>query len=291
LWHQTDGVSEDIQNFELLSNLLPRSFWGQTRRAGEDGGSHQSSPHSVLDFPANLTAASRFGEGAALGKATWKNGEIDQDELVARASFASMLREANEPVLAKVEFGKILALDPDHIGARMTRARQSIEADRLDEAFPDLEFVLNHPGLLDYLRNEPLLLSSIPGPSNSLITYLHYVSRHYCQRGQFDKGRTIARRVLEVATLLNRPLAASHYNLARVNVLAAPIEPNFIENAAKQLYRAFAAHPMYRRNYEQDLAFDVVRVQIDAILDQKPDPNEHYQRRVAANSVGKDASH
>ena len=32
---QPTGLSEDIQNFELLSNLLPRSFWGQT---SEDGG-------------------------------------------------------------------------------------------------------------------------------------------------------------------------------------------------------------------------------------------------------------
>jgi hypothetical protein len=48
---------------------------------------------------------------------------------------------------------------------------------------------------------------------------------------------------------------------------------------------------LYRRDYEQDPLFDVVRAQINAQLDQKPDPSEHYHRRMAANSVGKDPSH
>ena len=137
-------------------------------------------------------------------KATWTNGEIDQDELAARASFASMLHAANEPALAEVEFGKILALDPDHIDARMMRAMQSIEAGRLDEAFPDLEVILNHPGLVEHLRKEPMLLARMQGPTKSLISHLHDVSRRYCLRGKFDKGRTIARRVLDVAILLKR---------------------------------------------------------------------------------------
>ena len=130
------------------------------------------------------------------------------------------------------------------------------------------------------------------GPAESIIFNLHGVSRSYCLRGKFDKGRTIARRVLEVAMLLNRHRAASHYNLAKVHALAAPIEPSYIVNAANQLYLAFLANPVYRRDYyEQDLTFDVVRAQINAQLDQKPDPGEHYHRRMAANSVGKDPSH
>ena len=290
-WHQTTGLSEDIENFELLSNLLPRSFLGRNVTATEADGSLRSSPHSVLDFPAALAAENRFGERAAIGKANWKNGEIDQDELTARASFASTLHAANEPELAEIEFGKILALDPDHIDARMMRAMQSIEANRLDEAFADLEVILNHPGLLEHLRKEPELLARIHGSAKSLIIHLHDVSRRFCVRGKFDKGRTIARRVLEVATLLNRHRAASHYNLAKIHALAAPLEPDFIVNAANQLFLAFSAQPLYRRDYEQDSTFDVVRAQINAQLDRKPDPSEHYQRRVAANSVHKEPSH
>jgi eukaryotic-like serine/threonine-protein kinase len=290
-WRQTTGLSEDIQNFELLSNLLPRSFWGQASGAPAAGSWLRSSPQGVLDFPAALTTENRFGERAASGKATWTNLEIDQDELAARAFFASTLHAANEPALAEVEFGKIVALDPDHIDARMMRAMQSIDAGRLDEAFPDLEAILNHPGLVEHLRKEPMLLARMHGPSESLINNLHGASRRYCLRGKFDKGRTIARRVLEVATLLNRHRAASHYNLAKVHALAAPIEPSYIVNAANQLYLSFLANPLYRRDYEQDPLFDVVRAQINAQLDQKPDPSEHYHRRLAANSVSKDPSH
>ena len=180
-WQQTAGVSEDIENFELLSNLLPRSFWGQNTGATQAGGSHRSATPSVLGFPAALAAENRFGESTASGKATWKNGEIDPEELSFRVFFASTLREADEPALAEVELGKILALDPDHIGARVMRARRLLEADRLDEAFPDLELVLNHPGLLEYLRNEPVPLARIADPNKSLVIYLHYVSRHYCR--------------------------------------------------------------------------------------------------------------
>ena len=91
-------------------------------------------------------------------------------------SFASVLHEANEPVLTEVEFGKILALDPDHIDARTMRAMQLIEVDRLDEAFPDLEVVLSHPGLVAYFRKEPMLLGRMYGPSNSLIIHLQTFS-------------------------------------------------------------------------------------------------------------------
>jgi hypothetical protein len=200
------------------------------------------------------------------------------------------LHEANEPALVEVELGKILALDPDHIDARMMRAVQLLEAGRLDEAFPDFEKVLNHPGLLEHLRREPMNGAGTQDPTKLLMTNLHHVSIRYCRRGNFDKGRTIARRVLELAIPLKRHRAASHFNLAKVHVLAAPIEPDYIGMAAKQLYWAFRAQPSFRRHYEQDSTFDVVRAHINANLDRMPDPSEDYQRRVAANSVGIDAS-
>ena len=189
---QTTGLADDIQNFELLSNLVPRSFWGQTSLAADGENSIRSSPHRVLDFRVGLANENRFAERGTLGRVGWNHGEVDQDELAARAFFASTLREANEPDLAEVEVGKILALDPDNIEARLMRARQSIEGDRFDEAFPDLEAVLSHPGLLEYLRNESIFLDRTHSPTKSLIIYLHDVSRHYCLRGKFDQGRTIA---------------------------------------------------------------------------------------------------
>ncbi len=96
-----------------------------------------------------------------------------------------------------------------------------------------------------------------------------------------------SRRVLDAAILLNRHCPASHYNFAKVIVMAAPIDPDSIVDAANQLYLTFVGQPLYRLNYEQDSTFNQVRQQINVHLKRKPDPTERYQRRLAANSVGK----
>ena len=80
--------------------------------------------------------------------------EIDPEELVDCADLASAIRKAGEPELAKAELGKILVLNPDHIGARLTRATQEIEAKRFDEAFSDIERVISDPRLVEYTREE-----------------------------------------------------------------------------------------------------------------------------------------
>ena len=203
-------------------------------------------------------------------------------------SFASVLHAANEPLLAETELSKMLSLDPDHIAGRMMRAVHLISVDRLDDAFADLEVVLYHPRLMENLRQEPIVFASTQGPRESLIIQLHRVSMHYCLKAQLDKGRTIARRVLDVAILLERHCAASHYNLAKVHALSARVDPNEIARAANQLYLAFVAHPLYRDDYDQDSTFDAVRAQINSRLERRPDPREVHQRRVASFSMPKD---
>jgi hypothetical protein len=199
-----------------------------------------------------------------------------------------MIRDAGEPQLAEAELGKILLLRPDHIGARITRASQALEAGRLDAAFPDIKAVIDHPGLAEYLRNEAVLLAKAHEPNRlALITTLGNRSRNYCHDGRVKEGRAIARLALDLAIASKMQVAESHYNLARAHAVSDQIVLTDVATAADHLYRSFVAHPYYKKRYAGDATFYAVRVQLDAILDSMPDPSAEHHRRLAAMSSPK----
>ena len=147
------------------------------------------------------------------------------------------LRQAGEYELAAYEFGKILILDPDQIAVRMSRALLSIETRRFEQAQRDLDSVLTNPGLIEHIQKDP-----------TFIQRFHHASRQYCLNGKFQEGRAIARRALDLAITLGLPRAESHYNLARAYAISARTEPQFIAEAADQLYQAFVANPINQNN-------------------------------------------
>lgn len=201
------------------------------------------------------------------------------------ALLARAVRQAGEHELAAVESDKILILKPDHIGVRMTRATQALEAGRLDDAYGDIELVLANPGLVAYLRDEPRIFAQLQNPGHrTFLELLHDASRRYFRHGRFKHGRIIAENALELARMLDRSVGPSHYNLARAYADSANDDASFIHRAAEQLFRAFVAHPLYKDRYIKDSTFDAIRGQIDAILDDKPDAKEEYQRRLSAMS-------
>ena len=108
---QTGGLADDLYHFELLSNILPRKFWGQNLTHSDPA--VDSGDSGILSLPSSLGFAdSTSGRGRERS-----DGEIDPEELVDRADLASAIRRAGEPDLAAAELGKILILDPDYIGA------------------------------------------------------------------------------------------------------------------------------------------------------------------------------
>ncbi len=108
---QTGGLADDLYHFELLSNMLPRRLWGHSR--AESDPSVDSSGSGILSFPSSISVVDGTGGRSAERSIT----EIDPEELIDRADLASAIRKAGEPELAAAEFGKILILDPDYIGA------------------------------------------------------------------------------------------------------------------------------------------------------------------------------
>jgi serine/threonine protein kinase/tetratricopeptide (TPR) repeat protein len=252
------ALAEDLQQFEILTRMLPRRFLIR-RYTNLDHLVHSSIQH---DLP--------FGDPVDVGfhadyrlelDGEHRRAEIDPEELAAREALAERVGEAGEYDLAALEVGKILILDPHQLDQRMNRVLLSIETHRFDEAKTDLDTVLNSPGLLEHIQKYPAFLKRF-----------HRASRRYCAFGKFFEAREIARRALDFAIALGLPRGESHYNLARAYAISARTESQFIARAADQLFKVFAAEPLYRNAYVSDREFGPLRCRIDAELHQQQVP-------------------
>ena len=153
----------------------------------------------------------------------------------------------------------------------MSRAGEAIERRRFGEAQRDLNAVLDHPYLIEYLRKDPTLLRSF-----------HRASRLLSIGGKAHEGQVLAQKTLDLANALNQLRGESHYALAQAYATLARDDRQFVAQAARELWWVFVANPSNRVNYLQDSAFDPVREQIDAELGRKPDPAGEHERLVTA---------
>jgi eukaryotic-like serine/threonine-protein kinase len=258
----TSGLAADVQHFELLSRLLPRQFLDHvpTIEPSEPELAQTTTSDRLAELLTGLglhgSSAIRPGLSGGTQILT-----VDPDELITRLALASKIQNAGDPELASTEYAKVLMLDPDHIPARTIRALEEIKNKRFEQAHHDLELVLNHPHLMEYLRRNP-----------PFWRFLLQASRQLSLTGRAEEGRAIARRVLDFANVLNRFKGDSHYNLACAYGVSARSDPQFVPLATNELWQAFAAHPLNQDHYLRDPAFDPVRSRID----------QEYRRLVAA---------
>ena len=159
---QTSGLGADLQHFELLSRILPRNFLDQLHReepvaartaarddAGQACGALQRSRSSLRPSPIARVFA----------RQKCRVLPVDPSELSIRLVLASKIRDAGDRELASTEYAKVLLIDPGHIPARTSRALTEIKDERFGAALLDLEVVLNHPRLVEYLRRNPPFLA------------------------------------------------------------------------------------------------------------------------------------
>jgi len=254
------ALYRDIQHFEMLSRIVPRNLWftsaspvlASTDPLAGPERPWQSNYPAELDFEARLIDRSREPERPG------KTAAADPDEINARGVLASAIREAGDSKLADAELAKILILDPDNIPARMIRALDALKNQRFEEALRDLNVILSHPGLTDYLRKDP-----------SFLRGFHQATRRLLRNGKVEEARMIARRTLDLAIALGHPGSESHYLLARVYAVLARTDPEFIALAAKELWWVFSANTLNQSQYVQDSEFDAVRAQLDVELGRK----------------------
>ena len=150
----------------------------------------------------------------------------------------------------------------------------AMETRQFEVARSELHGVLNHPRLIEYLRENPKLFDPF-----------HKTIRLYLGMGKVDEARTMARRVLDLAILLKIPRGESHYYLARACAMKGRSDPEALTEAAKQFYNAFAANPDFRSWYQIETDFDPVRLRIDAALQRMEDPAKVRRRLVATSLV------
>ncbi len=270
---QTSGLASDVQHFELLSRLLPRQFPDHmpNTELSEPG----LRPTTMLERLAELsnglglhgTGASHAGDFSERAQVL----AVDPSELSKRLVLASKIRNAGDRDLAANEYAKVLMLDPDHLPARTSRALEAIEDKRFGEAQRDLELVLNHRHLLEYVRRNPSLLHS-----------LLQASRRLSLGRRVQEGQSVARKALACANALHQLRGESHYTLAGAFAVSAQTDPQYVPLAAKELWSALVTNPVYQDHYLLDRAFDPVRAQIDQEVQLKPDPTDEYRRLVAA---------
>ncbi len=254
----TEGIADDLDQFELLRHAFPRALWG--RPSPTPANSRGDRPLDVLD----LVGSPGFGAHPAGSmvelEAEPTVADVEADELNARLLIARKIQEAGDIELATAEFTKVLRIDPDHLAARMERALLAIESGRFDDARGDLDRVLDHPWLNAYLAEH-----------RDFINNLYSASSAYLSQGKIDEARVLARRALDLAIAAKLPRGRCHYILARAYAMSSSSQPQLTDEAAKQLRNAFIAKSSYYRPlYESDTAFDSIRMKIELYLALNP---------------------
>lgn len=252
-----EGLSDDIQRFEMLSGHLPSEYWRAGARAGESRPGAGSSELGSLPVLNDL-ARSAFG-GDPLNLRGGRP-ESEPEEIHFRGELATRILRSGERDLAAAEFTKILVLDPGDIPARINRAVWEVEGQRFQQADQDLDAVFKHPGLVGHLRGDPNLIQSLLAASHA-----------YLRQGKVDESRDIARRGLDLAITINGNRGSCHYALARAYAVTARVQPEFLAGAAKHLKYSFQSnsHQVYQGAYARDSAFDPVRGPLDSLLKSK----------------------
>ena len=107
--------------------------------------------------------------------------DIDPDDLDTRAALAAAIYKAGGLAIAATELDKILMLDPNQLRARIAHMTQELELDHFSAARDDLDVVMSHDELRDYLCS---------GSKNS--TPLVLAAQQFATRGLTEEAMRIA---------------------------------------------------------------------------------------------------
>jgi tetratricopeptide (TPR) repeat protein len=253
---QVEGLESDLEQFELLNRLLSRTIIRVPLAQGPSdtratAASHSHSGLERGDDP--LLAAHPIDP--LVGPQ-----DVDPDDLDTRAALAAAIYKAGGLATAATELDKILMLDPNQLRARIAHMTQELELDHFSAARDDLNVVLSHGELREYLCS---------GSKNS--TPLFLVAQQFATLGLTEEATRIADKLIHSGIELGLSRGQFHYIRAVAMSVAARTDPANLPGAATQLMYAFHAHSRFKEWYQQDKLFDPVRVQIDAMLENLPD--------------------
>jgi tetratricopeptide (TPR) repeat protein len=249
---QIRELESDLERFEWLSRFVSRT---SSRNPPADG---------LVDPPPAAVPsshrASDLGDTPGLavdpGDPLAHSEGIDPDDLEARAVLAAAISKAGALELATAELEKILVLDPNHLWARSAHMMQELVQGHFHAAEGDLDLVLNHANLLDYLRSDPRNFE-----------FLRDAARQFALRRLVGEALRVANKMFSCSLELGKYQGQSYYTRAAVLGVAAQSDPEQLPIAARLLRLAFMANARFKEWYRQDKLFDPVRAQLDAILE------------------------
>jgi hypothetical protein len=249
---QMPALERDLQRFEQLAGILSRDpiTAALTRTQADPRPGALPASRRVADLDA--------GRGAwihAPGPATSAEGP-DADDLDTRIELATAIREARAFDLEVRELNKILALAPEHLGARCARMMNKLETLRLEEARCDLDIVLANASLDDFLSSDAENLK-----------FFARIAWKFAARDRADDASRIAERLIAITFRLKESRGLAHFTRALVLSTKARSKANEIQTVVRDLQFAFWANPRYEQWYRQAKSFDPVRKQIDPVLD------------------------
>ncbi len=261
---QFGGLEDDIRSYEMLSRVLPQTFWSGEGLDPPGGGKPDGGTAGITATVSRWIDPLRQDRHQSAPV-------VDPGEVATRSALADSLLEARLWQLAAAELEKILVIEPGHAASRIKLAGLAIKEGRFDDAWSELAAVRDTPGVADQIRVAPQEFDRLFG-----ITY------RYLQAGKVEEATGVAEFTRDLAIELDHKVGLAHANLARVYAVLAASDPSRARDAADQLFRAFVAHPDYRRWYRDDHRwFDPVRVPIEAELARMEDPEVLRSRLLA----------
>jgi serine/threonine protein kinase/tetratricopeptide (TPR) repeat protein len=258
---QIPALERDLEQFERLAGVLTRDPFAAALTRKE------------ADTRAGVLPPSRRVADLGPGRGTWIHSPVplisgddpDRDDLDARINLADAIRQAGAFDFAARELDKILALDPDHIDARCTLMMQELEQRHFDAARDELDIVVGHADLFDFLHSNPENLK-----------FFARSARQFALRGQIRDALRIADRLFSFSVERGESRGLAHYTEAAILGVSARTHAEHSQSAAAHLKFAFLANSRYAEWYRRDKIFDPVRNQIDALLDRIEDPESRF---------------
>jgi tetratricopeptide (TPR) repeat protein len=254
---QTQELASDLHQFETLRRVLPRNILRDPRlqTVNDDGQSGVVRLQQALQVVDDQESSSN--PGRRLGHLE----DVDAADLEVRTFLAETIQKTGDTALAAAEIDKVLELDPTNLRARATRMMLELDSGERQEARSDLNFVLNHPDLDDYL-----LVDSVESG------FFINATRKFASRHLVDDALQIADKLLTRRIDLGQYRGRFHYTKAVVHGVGGRSDLTHLELAARQLKFAFMANARYKEWYQRDPLFDPVRVQLDALIEELLDP-------------------
>jgi tetratricopeptide (TPR) repeat protein len=216
---QAEGNQSDLKRYDLLTRGLGKLPSWRLRL---------NWVQAAWSKPVPALAGDRVESGAELAERILGADPEDAD---ARTALAVALQRDGQTEKALAEFNQVLALNPDHLRARYSRAALLFDRHR-GEAEADFSYVLNHPRFSELLGQSTGVLDAFYADSSELL-----------RKGAADQAVRVAERGLPYARELgDRALQGKlHYGLARAYAMNAKAAPEQIQKAAAHLFIA-ASH-------------------------------------------------